>query len=129
VNSILRLDDETANCIEFARTLEGLGFDVEVAPAVESGLSRAETTRFDAMLVEFKIRTEQGTHLRSGNGPKVIRQLHTLDIPGPVLRFTAMEGEFYETASLDACADDFIVKTTSMPGLVSRPRAHFRMQE
>jgi DNA-binding response OmpR family regulator len=40
-----------------------------------------------------------------------------------VLMFTAMEGELYETASLDAGADDFILKTTSIPSLVSCPRA------
>ena len=42
----------------------------------------------------------------------------------PVLMFTAMEGELYEKASLDAGADDFIPKTTSIPSLVSRLRAH-----
>jgi DNA-binding response OmpR family regulator len=40
--------------------------------------------------------------------------------------FTAMEGEFYELASLDAGADDFILKITSIPSLVSRIRAHIR---
>jgi DNA-binding response OmpR family regulator len=40
--------------------------------------------------------------------------------------FTAMEGEFYETASLDSGADDFILKTASIPSLVSRLRAHIR---
>jgi DNA-binding response OmpR family regulator len=39
---------------------------------------------------------------------------------------TAMEGEFYESASLNAGADDFILKTTSIPSLVSRLRAHIR---
>jgi DNA-binding response OmpR family regulator len=38
--------------------------------------------------------------------------------------FTAMKGELYETASLDAGADDFILKTTPIPSLVSRLRAH-----
>jgi DNA-binding response OmpR family regulator len=43
--------------------------------------------------------------------------------------FTAMEGEFYETASLNAGADDFILKTTSISSLVSRLRAHIRRHE
>jgi DNA-binding response OmpR family regulator len=126
MNSILLVDDETVVAAEFARTLEGLGFRVEVAPIVESGLSRAETAQFDAILVEFNVRSERGAHLRSGNGLKVIRQLRALDIAAPVLMFTAMEGQFYETASLDAGADDFILKTTSIPSLVSRLRAHIR---
>ena len=129
MNSILLVDDEAAICVEFARTLEGLGFKVEVAPTVESGLSRAETARFDAILVEFNVRSERGVHPKSGNGLKVIRQLRALDIPVPVLMFTAMEGEFYETASLEAGADDFLPKTASIPSLVSRIRAHICRHE
>jgi DNA-binding response OmpR family regulator len=59
----------------------------------------------------------------------VIRQLRALDILGPVLMFTAMEGEYYETASLDAGADDFLPKTTPIPDLVSRLRVHIRRHE
>jgi DNA-binding response OmpR family regulator len=129
MNSILLVDDEAAICVEFARTLEGLGFKVEVAPTVESGLSRAETARFDAILVEFNVRSERGRHPRSGNGLKVIRQLCALDILAPVLVFTAMKGEYYETASLDAGADDFILKTASIPSIVSLLRAQIRSHE
>ena len=126
MNSILLVDDETVISAEFARTLEGFGFEVELAPSVESGLSRAETARFDAILVEFNIRSEREARPRSGNGLKVIRQLRALDIPAPVLMFTSMEGEFYETTSLDAGADDFLPKTAWIPSLVSRIRAHIR---
>jgi DNA-binding response OmpR family regulator len=56
----------------------------------------------------------------------VIRQLRALEIPAPVLMFTAMEGESYERASLDTGADDFLPKTASIPSLVSRLRAHTR---
>jgi DNA-binding response OmpR family regulator len=129
MNSILLVDDEAAICDEFARTLEGLGFKVEVATTIETGLSRAETARFDAILVEFNVRSERGAHPRSGNGLKVVRQLRALGIPAPVLMFTAMEGEFYETASLDAGADDFLLKTASIPSLVSRLRAQIRRRE
>ena len=114
---------------EFARTLEGLGFKVELAPTVESGLSRAEAARFDTILVEFNVRSERGAHPRSENGLKVIRQLRALDMPAPVLMFTAMKGEYYETASLDAGADDFILKTASIPRIVSRLRTQIRSHE
>ena len=126
MNSILVVDDETVICAEFARTLEGLGFEVEVAPDVESGLSCAEATHFDAILVEFNLRSERHSHPRTGNGLQLVRQLRGLDVIAPVLMFTAMEGELYETASLEAGADDFILKTTSIPSLVSRLRGHIR---
>jgi DNA-binding response OmpR family regulator len=64
MNSILLVDDEAAIGVEFAQTLEGLGSKAELAPTVESGLSRAETAQFDAILVEFNIRTERGAHTR-----------------------------------------------------------------
>ena len=129
MNPILLVDDETVICAEFARTLEGLGFEVTVAPTVESGLSCCEAARFDAILVEFNLRSERRAHPRTGNGLQVVRQLRALGVTAPVLMFTAMKGELYETASLDAGADDFILKTTSIPSLVSRLRAHIRRHE
>ncbi|MGA2535948.1 MAG: response regulator [Terracidiphilus sp.] len=129
MNSILLVDDETVICTEFARTLEGLGFEVELAPDVESGLSRAEGAQFDAILVEFNLRSERHAHPRTGNGLQLVRQLRASDVNTPVLMFTAMEGELYEVASFNAGADDFILKTTSIPSLVSRLRAHIRMRQ
>jgi len=55
MNSILLVDDEKVVCAEFARTLEGLGFKVEVADTVESGLACAQAALFDAILVEFNL--------------------------------------------------------------------------
>jgi DNA-binding response OmpR family regulator len=129
MNSILLVDDETVICAEFARTLEGLGFKVKVAPTVESGLACAQGAPFDAILVEFNLRSERGAHPRTGKGLQVIRQLRALNVVAPILIFTAMEGELYETASLDAGADDFILKTTSIPSLVSRLRADIRRHQ
>jgi DNA-binding response OmpR family regulator len=129
MNSILLVDDEAAIGAEFAQTLEGLGFEVEVAPTVESGLAWAQAKRFDAILVEFNLRSERRAHPRTGNGLKVIRQLRASEVTAPILMFTAMQGEFYETASLDAGADDFILKTASIPSLISRLRADIRRHE
>jgi DNA-binding response OmpR family regulator len=126
MSSILLVDDEAVICAEFARTLEGLGFEVEVAITVESGLACAEAARFDAILVEFNLRSEHRAHPRAGNGTQVVRRLRAMGVTAPVLMFTAMQGELYETASLDAGADDFILKTTSIPCLVSRLLAHIR---
>jgi len=124
MNSILLVDDETVICTEFARTLAGLGFEVEVAPTIESGITCAQAAQFDAILVEFNLRSKRRAHPRSGNGLQVIRQLRALGVRTPVLMFTAMQGELYERASLDAGADDFVLKSTSIPCLVSRLHAH-----
>ena len=129
MNSILLVDDETVICAELARTLEGLGFKVEIAPTLESGLACAQAARFDAILVEFNLGSERHAHPRAGKGLQLVRQLRLIDLTTPLLMFTAMEGELYETASLEAGADDFIVKTTSIPSLVSRLRTHLRRHE
>jgi len=126
MNSILLVDDEAVICAEFAHTLEGLGFEVGVATTVESGLARAQAARFDTILVEFNLRSERSAHPRTGNGLKVIRQLRALEAKAPILMFTAMKGELYETASRDAGPDDFILKTALIPPLVRRLRSHLR---
>jgi DNA-binding response OmpR family regulator len=53
----------------------------------------------------------------------VIRQLRTSDVAAPVLMFSAMKEGFYETSALNAGADDFLLKTASIPSLISRIRA------
>jgi DNA-binding response OmpR family regulator len=97
-----------------------------VASTVESGLIRAQLVRFDAILVEFDVRSDRGAHPGPGSGLKVIRQLRVLGVTAPILMFTAMTGKVYETASLEAGADDFILKTTPIPDLVSRLRSQIR---
>jgi ActR/RegA family two-component response regulator len=89
IKSILFVDDETIIGAEFARALDGLGLDVEVAPTVESGLSPAQ-----AILVEFNLRSERRTHSRSGNGLKVICELRALGVAVPLLIFSAMKVNF-----------------------------------
>jgi DNA-binding response OmpR family regulator len=129
MTTLLLIDDEEAICSQFKRTLECFGFRVEVAHTWESALDCARKTQFDAILIEFNLKSRQGAHPRSGNGLTVIRRLRALEVAAPVLMFTAMEGDPYETASLDAGADDFILKTTSILTLVSRIRAHLRRGE
>jgi DNA-binding response OmpR family regulator len=126
MNSILLVDDEAAICVEFAKTLEGLGFEVEVSPTVEAGLVCIQTARFDAIPVEFNIKSKRNAHPRAGRGLQLVHKIRALKVKAPVIIFTAMEGELYERASLDAGADDFILKTTSIPSLVSRLRAQIR---
>ena len=128
MNSILLVDDETIICAEFARTLEGLGFEVEVAPTVESGLSRSEEAHFDAILVEFNLTSEWGAHPRTGGGVRLIRDLRKSGKRIPILVYTAMEGETYQAASLDAGADDYILKRSPISDFFSRLREHIRMR-
>ncbi len=52
-----------------------------------------------------------------------------MGIMAPILGFSFLEGEPYETAFLDAGADDYIRKSDPLSVLLSRLHAHLRRQE
>lgn len=126
MNSILLADDEPVICTEFARTLEGFGYRVEMRPTLESALRSAKRKRFDAILVEFNLRSERRAHPRVGNGLQLVHRLRTAQSIVPILIFTVMEGDLYKRASIRAGADGFILKTTSIPRIVARIRGYIR---
>ena len=129
MKSILLVDDETEICAELARTLRRFRFHVEAAHSLESALRSMRRAQFDAILVEFNLRSERGAHPTTGNGVRLVHQLQSEQASVPVLMFTAMEGEPYKTASLDAGADDFIPKTAGILSLVWGLRAHLRRHD
>ena len=122
MESILLVDDEEVICAQLQRVLRHCGFRVQAAHTVEAALRKIQKARFDAILVEFNLRSERLPVHRTGNGLNLVHQLRTLQVEAPVLVFTAMEGAAYETASRDAGAEGFIPKTTPIPRLVSRLR-------
>jgi len=129
MKSLLLVDDEAIICVELQRTLEAFGYKVELAHSFESALQWFSKSPFDAILVEFNLRSERRAHPRAGKGIKLVRQMRAIDVAVPILMFTAMEGELYETTSFDAGADDFISKTGSFPSFLSRLRAHIERSD
>jgi len=128
MNSILLVDDEAAICVELQRTLQELGYQVEVAHTVESALGSIREARFGAILLEFNLRSENAAHPRTGGGIRLILDLRESGTTIPILVYTVMEGDTYETASLDAGADDFILKKTPISGFFSRLHEHIMMR-
>jgi DNA-binding response OmpR family regulator len=126
---LLLVDDEATVCVELQRTLELFGYKVEIAHSFESALQWCSKSRFDAILVEFNLRSECRTSPRAGNGIDLVRKMRALNVAMPILMLTAMEGELYETVSFDAGADDFITKTGTFSGVISRLRAHIQRNE
>lgn len=97
-----------------------------------------EKRHFDIILVEFDLSPHpNGKSViepsRSAtdcwNGTGLIRELHAARVSTPILVHTVLEGELYETASLDAGADDYIVKRAPVSMLLSRLHAHLRRSE
>lgn len=128
MNSILLVDDESVICSAIQKTLGDIGFSVTTAHTVETAARLARKVQFDAVLLEFNIRSERSARPRSGSGLKLIRRLRKFQRGTPIFMYTVMEGDLYETASFDADADDFIVKTSSVASVGLRIRAHIRRQ-
>jgi DNA-binding response OmpR family regulator len=128
MNSILLVDDEATICVELQRTLQELGYHVEAAHSVESARGSINQARFDAILVEFNLRSENTAHPRTGGGIRLIQDLRKSGTTVPILVYTVMEGETYRTASLNAGADDFILKHIPISDFFSRLHEHVMMR-
>ena len=122
MKSILLVDDERIICSALQGTLRRFGFHVEAAHSVEGALRSIRKVPFDAVVVEFNLRSKFSAHPRSGNGLQLVRQLRASKIAIPVLIYTAMTGEEYKSASFEAGADEFISKTAAVPCFVSHLR-------
>jgi DNA-binding response OmpR family regulator len=119
MKSILLVDDEENICVELQRTLQGLGYHVEVAHTFESALSCFGKSHFDVIFLEFNLRADDPAQPRTGNGIRLVRQLGGLETSVPILMYTVMEGELYKTTSLDASVDEFISKSESFSSFLA----------
>jgi hypothetical protein len=66
--------------------------------------------------------SKSATGCWSGTG--LIREFRAAGVTSPILVHTVLDGEIYETASLDAGADDYIVKKSPISILLSRLWLH-----
>jgi DNA-binding response OmpR family regulator len=115
---ILVVEDEAAMAGSLARGLQAEGYSVEVAADGESGLDRALTGTFDAVILDLM--------LPRISGYEVVSKLRNAGVTVPVLMLTAKQAEFDQTESLDSGADDFLSKPFSYPVLLARLRALIR---
>jgi DNA-binding response OmpR family regulator len=138
MNSILLIDSETVAANALGTTLRQCGFEAELADSSKAAHARLSKARFDVILTEFDLSprpsgkvvfepSKSATGQWSGTG--LIRELRAARVTSPILVHTVLEGELYETASLDAGADDYIVKKAPISILLSRLHAHLRRSE
>jgi DNA-binding response OmpR family regulator len=119
--SILLVDDEPLTCESFQALLRKFGYQVETAGCLETGYARAESNRFSLILVDLMLGRDHGTTL--------VHQLRALGIATPILILSAHDSEYYQTDALKSGADDYIVKTTSIPLLIAKLHAHLQREE
>jgi DNA-binding response OmpR family regulator len=124
--SILLVDDETIVAQAQLQTLRSWRFHVELAETSEAVLSWVQKAHFDLVLIDFKLKSEQCHQSDVGLGTGLVRELRARGVTTPILIWTVQEDQLFESASLDAGADDYILKKTAMPTLLSRLHAHMR---
>lgn len=61
-----------------------------------------------------------------GRTTGLIRSLRARKVACPIIIYTTLDGDFYETAVLDAGADDYILSTRDFSVLIARLMAHLR---
>lgn len=138
MNSILLIDSETITATALQTTLGRFSFEAELAESSNAAHAALKKREFDLILVEFDLSprpndravlepSKSATGSWSGTG--LIREFRAARVTSPILVHTVLEGELYETASLDAGADDYIVKKAPISILLSRLHAHLRRRE
>jgi DNA-binding response OmpR family regulator len=120
MKSILLVDDDRLTRESVQSLLRRFGYEVETVSTIDDAYQRAATTEYALILVELCLGKEHGTTL--------VRQLRALKIGAPIAIYTALDNEMYEAAAFDAGADDYIIKTASVPRFIARIEAHIRRE-
>jgi DNA-binding response OmpR family regulator len=128
MKSILLVDDEAMICLQLQRSIQDLGYKVQMSHTVESAFGSIKETRFDAVLVEFNLRSGCDAYPRTGGGIRLIRDVRDSGMTIPILVYTVMGGETYRAASLGAGADDFILKQIPISDLFLRLHEYIMMR-
>lgn len=129
MKSILLVDDEAFVAQAQLSTLREFKFHVELAQTSEEAKRWVKTTAFDLILIDLNLKSETSDQVEDGLGTGLVRELRAAGITTPILMWTVMEGYLYESASLDAGADDYIYKKTAMPLFLSKIYAHMRRSD
>ena len=114
---ILLIDDDVKLCRLIASYLQPLGYDVAAEHNGRTGLSRALSEPFEAVLLDVM--------LPGMSGFDVLRELRK-ESQVPVLMLTALGEEADRIVGLELGADDYLPKTFSTRELLARLRAVLR---
>jgi two-component system, OmpR family, response regulator len=115
---VLVIDDEPGLRLGVQRALTAQGLTVEAVDDGETGLERARSGAFDAIVLDVM--------LPKLNGFRVCSTLREDGIWTPIIMLTAKSGVFDETEGLELGADDDLTMPFSMDVLVARVHALLR---
>jgi two-component system, OmpR family, KDP operon response regulator KdpE len=114
---ILVVDDESQILRALQTSLQGAGYEVEVAATAEDALTSAATHPPDGVILDLM--------LPDGSGTDVCRDLRRWTNV-PILVLSAVGDEHEKVAALDAGADDYVTKPFGIDELLARLRAALR---
>ncbi|WP_158792090.1 response regulator transcription factor [Granulicella sp. L60] len=130
MKSLLLVDDEPVISAELQKALQKSRYHVELVEDVASAQRLVETSNFDLIIVELNLKEDADTPAHPANGAGLVRQFRAAGINVPILIHSALSDDFVQMASLDAGADEYIVKrSASFRVLLARIQAHFRRDE
>ena len=111
---LLVVEDEPDLLAGLARALRKQGYAVDTAPDGEEGLYKAQSTDYDAVVLDVMLPKLDGWEL--------LTRLRKTK-PTPVLMLTARDAHTDRVRGLDGGADDYLVKPFDLAELLARVRA------
>ena len=114
---ILVVDDESQILRALQTSLQGAGYEVEVAATAAEALTSAATHPPDGVILDLM--------LPDGSGTDVCRELRSWTNV-PIVVLSAVGDEQEKVTALDAGADDYVTKPFGIDELLARLRAALR---
>lgn len=118
---VLVVEDELRMASLIRRGLAKEGLAVDIAPKGEDALWMAQSTDYDAIVLDVM--------LPGMSGFETCERLRKKDVWAPVLMLTARDSVEDRVAGLDRGADDYLVKPFAFAELLARLRALVRRGE
>ncbi len=101
--------------------LRDLSFEVDLALDGRSGLAKAESNRYDLIILDLM--------LPGIDGLEICRRVRSKNTYSPILMLTAKSSEFDRVLGLEMGADDYVTKPFSIRELLARVKAIFRRMD
>lgn len=115
---ILLIEDEKEMARLVAALVSHVGFKVDVAPSMSSGLQAFRENSYDLLLLDRR--------LPDGDGTSLIRTAREMQPGIRVIMLTALDALADKVAGLNAGADDYLTKPFQGDELIARVRACLR---